>query len=383
MRLTFDGTLQSFFMVLFFTTVGFTASFDILKRGGKQIIVVTLLSIAIIVCQDLIGYSIAGGFGLDSRLGLTAGSISLLGGPGTAAAFGKTMEDMGIAGSTTLGLAAATFGLVMGSLMGGPIAHRRIARHNLHSEEIAAEATAENVEIPEEDGEFKTASSKLVYAWMLMAIAMGLGTIMSILLSKTGITFPAYIGAMLGAALIRNVLDMSGKAFPEPENDTIANVSLSLFLTMALMGLKLWELVDLALPMLVILVAQMIFMFLFAYWVIFYTTGRNYESTLLMAGIVGYGMGGHLQRHGEHANYYKAVWPRKNRIFCHPAWRNVFRFLQRNDYYRVPEFLKLIPANMPFNYTPQISPLTQREADRKISLPLRIRFQTHLCKNLS
>lgn len=318
MRLTFDGTLQSFFMVLFFTTVGFTASFDILKRGGKQIIVVTLLSIAIIVCQDLIGYSIAGGFGLDSRLGLTAGSISLLGGPGTAAAFGKTMEDMGISGSTTLGLAAATFGLVMGSLMGGPIAHRRIARHNLHSEEIAAEATAENVEIPEEDGEFKTTSSKLVYAWMLMAIAMGLGTIMSILLSKTGITFPAYIGAMLGAALIRNVLDMSGKAFPEPENDTIANVSLSLFLTMALMGLKLWELVDLALPMLVILVAQMIFMFLFAYWVIFYTTGRNYESTLLMAGIVGYGMGGTSNAMANMQTITKQYGPAKTAYFVIP-----------------------------------------------------------------
>lgn len=286
MQITFDGTLQTFFMTVFFTTIGFTASFPILKKGGKQILIILVLTLIMIVAQNIIGCGIAGAFGLDARLGLTAGSVALVGGPGTAAAFGALMDGMGITGSSTLGLAAATFGLVMGSVMGGPIAHKRIVQFNLRSNE-----TVEETEDIKEEESFASTASKFVQSAMLLALAMGVGSVASILLSKTGMTFPSYIGAMLMGAIIRNILDAMGKPFPEPENDALANISLSLFLTMALMSLKIWQLVDLAVPIIVILAAQVAFMFLFSYWVVFNIAGKDYESAVATAGYIGFNTG--------------------------------------------------------------------------------------------
>ena len=287
MQITFDGTLQDFFMLAFFTSVGFTVSFPLLKSGAKSILIILGLSIVMIFLQNFLGGGIASAFGLDPRLGVAAGSTALIGGPGTAAAFGKVMDQMGIEGGSTVGMTAAIFGLVFGSILGGPTATRRIRQYNLKSSETPEEADGDN------EGEaFKSTSVKFVQGFMWLAIAYGLGTIVSKWLTDTThITFPGYIGAMLVAVVIRNVLDASHKNFPAEEIDTLGNVFLNLFLAMAMMSLKLWQLVNLALPLIIILVAQIVLMFAFSYFVVFNVMGKTYNAAVQTAGFIGFAMG--------------------------------------------------------------------------------------------
>lgn len=292
MTITFNDTLQSFFMLVFFCTVGFTVSIPLLKSGGKSIIIMLLLGTAMTFLQNFLGGGIMAAFGQDPRLGVAAGSTALIGGPGTAAAFGATMDaplaqggyNMGGTGSL-VGVTAAIFGLVMGSIMGGPTAARRIRKHNLKSSEAALAAG--------EDGETFTSSSfDFTQAAMLLAIAIGIGQLVSVgLKAVTGITLPAYIGAMLVAAVMRNVIDARGKKFQSEEIDVLGNLSLNLFLAMAMMGLKLWQLVYLALPLIITLAAQILLMYLFAYYVVFNVMGKNYNAAVQTAGFIGFAMG--------------------------------------------------------------------------------------------
>lgn len=287
MQVTFDGTLQSFFMLVFFTTVGFTVSLPLLKSGGKSIIIILLLASIMTFLQNFLGGGIAAAFGLDPRLGVAAGSTALIGGPGTAAAFGAVMDKMGIVGGSTVGITAAVFGLVMGSIMGGPTAYRRIKQYNLKSDEAVVVGDVED----DDTNAFKSTSGDFVQATMLLAVAIGIGTVVSGLLTNTGITFPGYIGAMLVAAAMRNIVDATGKKFQGEEIEVIGNLSLSLFLAMAMMSLKLWELVNLALPLVVILVAQIILMYAFSYYIVFNIMGKNYNAAVQTAGFIGFAMG--------------------------------------------------------------------------------------------
>lgn len=285
--ITFDDTLQTVFMTMFFTTVGFTVSLPLLARGGKAVLVCLLLASVMTVLQNLVGVGTLAALGEDPRLGLAVGSIALIGGPGTAAAFGPDLEAAGCAGGSVVGLAAATFGLVIGSIMGGPTARKLIEKNGLKGRAKAGSAQ----QTGEEDS-FVTGSPRFVKGFMLVLFCLGVGNWLSSLLKTvTGMTFPGYIGAMLAAVAVRNVLDAAGSEYPGEEIETVGNMALSIFLAMAMMSLKLWELVDLALPMLAALALQILLMFLFCYFIVFRFMGRDYDGAVMVSGFIGFAMG--------------------------------------------------------------------------------------------
>lgn len=285
--ITFDATLQTVFMTIFFCTVGFSVSLPLLKKGGKAVLICLLLAMVITLAQNAVGACTLLLFGKDPRLGLAVGSISLIGGPGTAAAFGPELEKAGAAGGTVVGLASATFGLVLGSLLGGPVARRLILRHK-----VALPAASTGDSTGAEEGTFTSDSNRFLKAFMLIMLSVGAGDwLCSFLSAITGLTFPAYIGAMLMAAFLRNVLDARRSPYPEEAVDAIGNMSLSLFLAMAMMGLKLWELADLALPMVVALALQVLLMVAFSYLLVFRFMGRDYDAAVMVGGFIGFAMG--------------------------------------------------------------------------------------------
>lgn len=286
--ISFDSTLQTVFQNLFFTTVGFSVSLPQLKKGGKAVALMLFLGVIITLIQNVLGVGICGALGADPRIGLCVGSIALVGGPGTAASYGNLMDGMGITGASVAGLAAATFGLVAGSIMGGPTARRCIEKYNL---EGPTAKSASNVAETDEDS-ITSVSGTFVKAFMLIMFALGIGDFVgTVLTNVTGLTFPGYIGAMLVAAVVRNVVDAIYGEFPMEEVDVIGNMSLNLFLAMALAGLQLWLLIDLALPMLTTLAVQVIVMFLFSYFVVFKVMGKDYDAAVMTSGFIGFAMG--------------------------------------------------------------------------------------------
>lgn len=287
-ELSYDETLKTVCMVIFFTSVGFQANLRILKSGGAGLILFLLCVISLILGQNALGVLIAKGLCLDPLIGLCTGSIPMVGGHGTSGAFGPILESMGVEGATTLCTAAATFGLIAGSLMGGPLGQRLIRRHNLL---VTAEKEDETPLIEEEEKKHRSVSMYAPAAYQI-AIAMGLGTIVSWLLSRTGMTFPIYIGAMIVAAIMRNVGEFTGHFnIHIGEINDIGGICLSLFLGIAMITLKLWELAQLALPLLLLLAGQVLFMAAFSYFVVYNVMGRNYDAAILSAGICGFGMG--------------------------------------------------------------------------------------------
>lgn len=286
----FDTTLQSILMTAFFTTVGFTASLKLLKKGGIQVLLFLFLAVILVALQNVIGVALAKVFDLNPLIGLSTGSVPMTGGHGTSGAFAPLFEDRGAIGASTVAMASATFGLVCGSMLGGPIAKRLIERNNLLKDKTVVSSLEVNEEAaattePLVSKHFSTAAFQII-------IAMGFGTIVSMFIEKTGITFPPYIGAMFVAVIIRNVSDLSHiYKVPSTEIDILGNVSLSIFLSMALMGLRLWELADLAGPMVVMLFVQALLMGTFAYFVTFNVMGRNYDAAVLAGGHCGFGMG--------------------------------------------------------------------------------------------
>ena len=288
LEISFDSTLQTFFMVVFFCSVGFTACFRLLKKGGLQVLLFLGIAVMMCVLQNGLGAFIASAFGLDPRLGLATGSIPMVGGHGTAASFGPLLEKAGVSGASAVAIASATFGLVAGCVIGGPTAVSRIRQKKLHSFETATGSNEVVVDKNEVTGAID--SDRFLNAALCLALAIGAGTVVSAWLNKV-FTFPIYIGAMLVAAFIRNTTDMAGKEIPMEEISTIGSFSLSLFLGLAMMGLKLWELADLAVPMVVMLVAQTVLMMVYAYFVVFNLLGKNYDAAVMTSGFCGFGMG--------------------------------------------------------------------------------------------
>lgn len=288
LEISFDSTLQTFFMVVFFCSVGFTACFRLLKKGGLQVLLFLGIAVMMCVLQNGLGAFIASAFGLDPRLGLATGSIPMVGGHGTAASFGPLLEKAGVSGASAVAIASATFGLVAGCVIGGPTAVSRIRQKNLHSFETVTGSNEVVVDKNEVTGAID--SGRFLNAALCLALAIGAGTVVSAWLNKV-FTFPIYIGAMLVAAFIRNTTDMAEKEIPMEEISTIGSFSLSLFLGLAMMGLKLWELADLAVPMVVMLVAQTVLMMVYAYFVVFNLLGKNYDAAVMTSGFCGFGMG--------------------------------------------------------------------------------------------
>lgn len=284
----FDETLKTVCMVMFFTSVGFQANLKVLKAGGKSLVVFLLCLVVLIFTQNFVAVGISKLLGISPLVGMCTGSIPMVGGHGTSGAFGTVLEDFGIKGATTVCTAAATFGLIIGSTMGGPIGRRLILKHDL-----LKTAVAEDPSILEED-EQKHHRSVSMYAPAAyqLAIAMGIGTVLSWLLSMTGMTFPIYIGSMIAAAFMRNIGEYGGKIHIHMgEINDIGGICLSLFLGIAMITLQLWQLAELALPMIILLLAQVVLMALFSYFLVYNVMGRDYDAAVLAAGTCGFGMG--------------------------------------------------------------------------------------------
>lgn len=285
---TFDDTLREVCMVFFFTSVGFQANLKVLKSGGKSLFIFLGLVVVLIVSQNFLALGVSKVLNLDPLVGLCTGSIPMVGGHGTAGAFGPVLEDFDVKGATTICTAAATFGLIAGSLIGGPIGKRLIDRKKLLDTAVAEDDSI----LVEDEKKHERHTNMYAAAVFQLIIAVGIGTIISELLTKTGLTFPIYIGAMIAAAVIRNIGEYSGKFdIYMGEINNLGGICLSLFLGMAMITLKLWQLAELALPLIILLSAQLILMMLFTYFVVFNVMGRDYDAAVLSAGTCGFGMG--------------------------------------------------------------------------------------------
>lgn len=285
-EITLDTSLQSLFMIAFFTTVGLGASFKLIKLGGKLLVIYLLLCGVTVFMQNVIGVSFAQLFGIDPLLGVMAGAVSMNGGHGGAAAYGQTIEGLGISSALTIGMAAATLGLICGSLAGGPVARYLIKKHDLKPSSGKIEGYVEKDEKPIQEWSFMVQLALLTFS---MAVGTYLGDLFT---SMTGFVLPSYIGAMFVAVIVRNLADRFVKgAVNMKEINLIGDISLAIFLSMALMSIKLWEVADLALPLIGIILIQVIFLVLYAIFVMFRLLGKDYDAAVMISGFLGHGLG--------------------------------------------------------------------------------------------
>lgn len=288
----FATTLQSPFMIAFFTTVGIGGSLALMKKGGKGLMIYLLFCWFISIFQNAFGVGLATLFGIHPVLGVMAGSVSLEGGHGAAAAFGPTAEALGVSGATAVAIASATFGLIAGSLLGGPTAKWLIEKYN-----VRVESSQEHFESFDE----ATGSSKdetvdgkgLIKMMCLVLVIMTIGAFVSgKLKAATGFDLPGYVGAMLVAVIFRNLNDqVHGIRINTKAIDLMADVSIGMFLTMAMMTLRIWELYDLALPLISILLLQTVALLFLAVFVLFRLLGKDYDAAVICAGLMGHGLG--------------------------------------------------------------------------------------------
>lgn len=294
--ISFDNSLMRYFMLVFFTTVGLGASFRLVKLGGKLLVIYWLACGFLALMQNVIGVSLASLFGLDPLLGVLAGAVSMEGGHGAAATFGKTIEEMGVANAMGTGLAAATFGLVAGGLVGGPLAKRLIVRHHLVPDHTGGAQTAREA-IESIQGAAHPFSTRRVLQMLLLIIACCVaGQWLAQGFSKVspvkGFSLPAYVPAMFLAVLARNLLDARDRNIVDFRVVMlVGEVALAVFLTMALMSVNILHLRDLALPLVVIVAAQVVFVVVFACVALFPLLGRNYDAAVMIAGFCGHGLG--------------------------------------------------------------------------------------------
>lgn len=287
-EITLDTSLQGLFMLTFFTTVGLGASFKLVKLGGKLLVIYWLACGFLALAQNTIGVSMAYLFDLHPLIGMMAGAVSMEGGHGGATAFGQTVEDLGINSALPIGVAAATFGLVAGGLIGGPIVKYLVTKYDLKSTETD-EAT--EVELEEKGETIKT--NTFFTQLLLITFCMALGTYLGGLFSSaTGFVLPGYVGAMFVAVIVRNIVDkFNPKTVDMKSIGLVGDISLGIFLSMALMSIKLWEIADLALPLIAIVIVQVIFIVLFGIYVLFRLLGKDYDAAVMVAGFTGHGLG--------------------------------------------------------------------------------------------
>ena len=297
--ITFDTTLQGFVMTMFVTTVGFGASVALLGKAGKMVTRFLLVASVLVVLQNLLAVLLAPIVDIPSALALMTGSVSMTGGHGVSGGMAPLVEAQGVERAETVAYTAATFGLLMGSLIGGPVGDRLIKRNRLQS------SGTRNVDV---DDSLLTAyrrdlrSDQVMQAFIVILIAMFIGTyitdginwIISQFTDKAA--FPNYLGAMLVGILFRYISDTRNQRqyhefVPTQEVEIIGSVALALFLAQALMTIKLWELADLAIPLVILLIAQTVLMLLFARFVTFRAMGSDYDAAILSAGHCGFGMG--------------------------------------------------------------------------------------------
>jgi len=290
---TLDTGLQAPLMIAFFTTIGVNASVALLRQSGRQVVVFLLLASGFAIVQNLLGMAVAMGFGLHPLFGVLAGSTTLTGGPATGLAFAPLFEQAGVTGAESIAVASAMAGILCGGLIGGPVATVLIQRHKLHGgvrvgapDESAAEPTGAR-----ETPDLATREFDALKSIVVILVAMWLGAGVSKGLAAAGLTLPAYVGAMMVGALIRYFDDRTGWIrLPVATTDLIGNVCLSLFLAVALMNLKLWELAGLAAPLVVNLSLQVALVALFC-GVVFRVMGRDYDAAVMGGGFIGFMLG--------------------------------------------------------------------------------------------
>jgi len=287
---TFDATLQQFFMNLFFTASGFGASMVLLKKGGKLVMVFLVLAALLAFLQNALSVSLGSLLGLEPMIALMTGSIPLTGGHGNAASFGPLAEEMGFIGANSVAVAAATYGLVAGSIMGGPVANSLIKKYDLYNPNDVDE-NAVVVPAGTETGKFN--AKGITTAFNLVFVGLGIGSVLFIAFKALlpNVTLPIHVMGMLGGVLMRITMDAKKIKVPEEEIDCIGNVFLSVFVSMAIFTMKLWELIDLALPIIAVLLVQLILIYLFVRFLTFPLMGKNYDAAVIVAGHIGFGLG--------------------------------------------------------------------------------------------
>lgn len=286
LEITLDTSLQSIFMITFFTTVGLGASFKLVKLGGKLLVIYWLACGFLALMQNVIGVSLAKLMDIHPLIGVMAGAVSMEGGHGAAAAYGETIEGLGVSSAISIGMAAATCGLVAGGLVGGPVIQYLIRKFDLKP---SMDETEEYVEKAQHAITEKSFMLQVFFITFSMAAGTYVGEYFS---NMTGFVLPGYVGAMFVAVIVRNIVDrFNPDIINMKEINLIGDISLGIFLSMALMSIKLWEVADLALPLFIIILAQVLFIVLFAVFVLFRLLGKNYDAAIMVSGFLGHGLG--------------------------------------------------------------------------------------------
>ncbi|HTE40591.1 MAG TPA: sodium/glutamate symporter [Steroidobacteraceae bacterium] len=299
MVITFDTTLQSPLMIAFFTTIGFGASLSLLRSGGPQVLIFLAIATVFAIAQNLLGILVAMSFGLHPLFGVLAGSVTLTGGPATGLAFAPLFEQAGVPAAASVAVAVAMAGIVAGGIVGGPIGTMLIERFGLRSNvrphaeiTVTTEVTMDGDTPESPSAEDSGETFAVLKSVVVILLAMWVGSWVSKGFGAIGFTLPAYIGAMLVAAVIRNIDDATGwLGLSTRIIDVIGAVSLALFLALALMTLKLWELATLAGPIVVTIVLQVILVGIAARWLVFRFMGRDYEAAVMSGGFIGFMLG--------------------------------------------------------------------------------------------
>ena len=296
----FDTTLQSFFQIMYFCTIGFAASFKMLKVGGSKVVKFLVIASIFALLQDVLAVGLADTVGIEPLLALMTASPAWTGGMGTSAAVAPSVEALGYSAATTVAVTAATFGILCGSVMGGPVATRLIERHDLFRKVQTRTTKEDSFDLSILEDKKKFLSSKTICSGMfVILLCMGIGAYVTNGINSVvgnfvdGVSFPAYLGAMLIACIFRNVTDHSTVfgELPKEEMDALGDAARNVFLGIALMSLELWELVNLAIPMLILLLLQVVLAYIFANFICFPLMGRDYDAAMISCGLIGFGMG--------------------------------------------------------------------------------------------
>lgn len=288
----FDTSIQSYLMIAFFTTVGLGGSFKILRSGGKLLLIYLCVCWFIAFFQNTFGLGLAMALDIDPVLGVMAGAVSLTGGHGGAAAFGSMAEELGHSSASIAAIASATFGLIAGSLLGGPIASYLIKKHHVKIEaddDFKIDSPVRSNPLLSATIETPSFLKMLAVILLIMVVGRMLSTLFT---ESTGFSLPSYVGAMLVAVIFRNLNDgFKFMEIHEKSIDLISGASLGLFLTMAMMTLEIWKLSGVALPLFIILGLQVIALVLMTVFVVFRLLGKNYDAAVMCSGLMGHGLG--------------------------------------------------------------------------------------------
>jgi len=293
----FDMSLKNFFMVGFFSTIGFAASLRIVKQGGKAIALLLMCSVIMLVLQNIWGTTVCSAFGLNPLLGMSVGSISLMGGPATSAALAPILEANGANNATTIAIASAVAGIILADLIAGPVAKYLIDKKGLvqKAEESDRAEGAVKVDFSKyqvkTDEQDKISIQDFSKGFFYMMIVMTIGSLVSLLMNKAGMLLPEYIGAIFTAAVVRNLADARKVELPINTINAMGKVFLNIFLTMTIMSLEVWKIAGMAMPLMAVVLGQVILLVLFTIFVVFNLLGKDYDSAVICAGFYGYAIG--------------------------------------------------------------------------------------------